>query len=75
MEQCHFHLGEPAVSARPLVRMHRQRACKLGPDEILRQLQDISEDESDASDDDIFEPNGDEDEDYEPPRAASDSSD
>jgi hypothetical protein len=39
----------------------------------LRQLQDISEDESDASDD-IFEPNGDEDEDYEPPRPASDSS-
>jgi len=40
----------------------------------LRQLQDISEDESDASDDDIFDPNGDEDEDFEPPRAASDSS-
>jgi len=40
----------------------------------LRQLQDISEDESDASDDDVFDPNGDEDEDYEPPRAASDSS-
>jgi len=39
----------------------------------LRQLQDISEDDSDASDD-IFDPNGDEDEDYEPPRAASDSS-
>jgi hypothetical protein len=38
----------------------------------LQQLQDISEDESDASDDDIFEPNADED--YEPPRAASDSS-
>jgi hypothetical protein len=38
----------------------------------LRQLQDISEDESDASDVDIFEPNGDED--YEPPRAASGSS-
>jgi len=40
----------------------------------LRQLQDISEDESDASDDDIFDSNGDEDEDYEPPRSASDSS-
>jgi hypothetical protein len=40
----------------------------------LRQLQDISEDESDASNDDIFEPNGDEDVDYEPPRPASDSS-
>jgi len=42
----------------------------------LRQLQDISEDESDASDDDIFDQNGDEDEDedYEPPRAANDSS-
>jgi len=40
----------------------------------LRQLQDISEDESDASDDDMFDTNGDEDEDYEPPRAASDSS-
>ena len=54
--------------------MHRQRARNLGPEEILRQLQDISEDKSDASDDDIFDPNGDEDEDYEPPRAASDSS-
>ena len=54
--------------------MHRQRARNLGPEEIMRQLQDISEDESDASDDDIFDPNGDEDEDYEPPRAASDSS-
>ena len=54
--------------------MHRQRDRKLGPEEILRQLQDISEDESDASDDDIFDPNGDEDEDYEPPRVASDSS-
>jgi hypothetical protein len=54
--------------------MHRQRARNLRPDEILRQLRDISEDESDASDDDIFEPNGDEDEYYEPPRAASDSS-
>jgi len=41
--------------------MHRQRARNLGPDEILRQLQDIPEDESDATDDDIFEPNGDED--------------
>jgi hypothetical protein len=40
----------------------------------MRQLQGISEDESDASDDDIFEPNGNEDEDYEPPRAASVSS-
>jgi len=54
--------------------MHRQRARNLGPDDILRQLQDISEDESDASDEDIFGPNGNEDEDYEPPRAASDSS-
>ena len=54
--------------------MHRQRARNVGPEEILQQLQDISEDESDASDDDIFDPNGDEDEDYEPPRAASDSS-
>jgi len=54
--------------------MHRQRARNLVPEEILRQLQDISEDESDASDDDIFVPSGDEDEDYEPPRAASDSS-
>jgi len=54
--------------------MHRQRAGNLGPEEILRQLQDISEDESDASDDDIFDSNGDEDEDYKPPRAASDSS-
>jgi hypothetical protein len=53
--------------------MHRQQARNHGPDEILRQLQDISEDESDASDD-IFEPKGVEDEDYEPPRAASDSS-
>ena len=51
--------------------MHRQRARNLGHEEILRQLPDISEDESDASDDDIFDPNGDEDE--EPPRAASDS--
>jgi hypothetical protein len=41
--------------------MHRQRTRNLGPDETLRQLQDISEDESDASDDDIYEPNGDED--------------
>jgi len=54
--------------------MHRQRARSLGPEKILRQLQDISEDESDASDDDIFDPNWDEDEDYEPPRVASDSS-
>jgi len=72
--QCHFHLGESAVSDRLLVRMHRQRACNLEPDELLRQLQDIPEDESDASNDDIFEPNWDEDEDYEPPKAASDSS-
>jgi hypothetical protein len=72
MGQCHFHLGESAVSARPLVMMHRQRARNLEPDELLRQLQDIPEDESDASDDDIFEPNGDED--YEPPKAANDSS-
>ena len=50
--------------------MHRHRARNIGLEEILRQLQDISEDESDASDDDIFDPNGDEDEDYEPPRAA-----
>lgn len=54
--------------------MHRQRARNLEPDELLRQLHDISEEESDASDDDIFEPNGDEDEDYEPPKAASVSS-
>ena len=54
--------------------MHRQRARKLGPEEILRQLQDISKDESDTSDDDIFDPNGNEDEDYEPPRPASNSS-
>jgi len=54
--------------------MHRQRDRKLGPEEILRQLQDISEDDSDASDDDIFDPNWDEDDDYEPPRVASDSS-
>ena len=53
--------------------MHHQRARNLGPEEILRHLQDISEDESDASYDDFFDPNGDED-DYEPPRAASDSS-
>ena len=54
--------------------MHCQQARNLGPEEILRQLQDISEDESDASDEVIFDPNGDEDEDYEPPRAAGDSS-
>ena len=54
--------------------MHRHRARNLGPEEILRQLQNISEDESDANDYDIFDPNGDEDEDYEPPGAASDSS-
>jgi len=71
MGQCHFRLRESAVSARPLVRMHRQRAHNLEPDELLRQLQDIPEDESDASDD-IFEPNGNED--FEPPNAASDSS-
>ena len=65
--QCHFCLGQSAVSARPLVRMHRQRACNLKSDELLRQLQDIPEDESDASDDDG-------DEDYEPPKAAIDSS-
>jgi hypothetical protein len=40
----------------------------------LRQLQDIPEDESDGSDDDLFEPNGDEVADYELPKAASDSS-
>ena len=68
--QCHFRLGESAVSARPLVRMHCQRARNLEPDELLRQLQDIPEDDSDASDDD----DGDVDEDYEPPKAASDSS-
>jgi hypothetical protein len=39
----------------------------------MRQLRDISEDEADASDD-ICEPNWNEDEVYEPPRAASDSS-
>ena len=71
--QCHFRLGESAVSARPLVRMHHQRGRNLEPDKLLRQLQDIPEDESRASDD-IFEPNGNEDEDYEPPKAASDSS-
>ena len=49
--------------------MHRQRAHNLEPDELLRQLQDIPEDESDASGDD-----GDEVEDYEPPKAAIDSS-
>ena len=54
--------------------MNRQRARNLGPEEILRQVQDISEDEFDASDDGIFDPNGDEDEDYESPRAAGDSS-
>ena len=52
--------------------MHRQGARNLKPDELLRQLQHIPKDESDASDDDIFEPNGDED--YEPPKSASDSS-
>ena len=52
--------------------MHRQEARNLKPDELLRQLQHIPKDESDASDDDIFGPNGDED--YEPPKAASDSS-
>ena len=72
--QCHFRLGESAVSARPLVRMYRQRARTLEPDELLRQLQDIPEDESDTSDDDIFEPNGDEVQDYKPPKAASDLS-
>jgi hypothetical protein len=42
--------------------MHRQRARNHETDELLRQqLQDIPEDESDASDDDIFEPNGHED--------------
>ena len=54
--------------------MHCQRARKLGTEDILRQLQDITEDESNACDDDIFDPNVDEDEDYEPSRAASDSS-
>ena len=54
--------------------MYRQRARNLEPQELLRQLQHIPEDESDTSGDDIFEPNGDEDEDYEPPKAASDSS-
>jgi hypothetical protein len=53
--------------------MISQRARNLESDELLRQLQDISEEESDASDDDIFEPNGDEDEDYKPPKAAGDS--
>ena len=67
--QCHFRLRESAVSARPLERMHCQQARNLEPDELLRQLQDIPEDESDASDDDR-----DEDEDYEPPKAAIDSS-
>jgi len=55
----HFRLSESAVSASPLVRMHRQRARNLEPDELLRKLQDIPKDLSDASDDDIFEPNGD----------------
>jgi len=41
---------------------------------MLRQHQDISDDESYASDDEIFDPSGGEDEDYEPPGAASDSS-
>jgi len=54
--------------------MHHQRAHNLEPDELLRHLQHIPEDESDASHDDIFEPNGDEYEDYELPKAASDSS-
>jgi len=54
--------------------MYRQRARNLEPQELLRQLQHIPEDESDTSGDDIFEPNGDEDEDYEPPKAASDLS-
>jgi len=54
--------------------MRCQRARNLGPEEILWQLQDISEDESDASDDDIFDPNWDSNEDYELPRVASDSS-
>ena len=67
MGQCHFRLGESVVSARPLVRMHREQARNLEPDELLRQLQDIPEDEFDASDDDG-------DEDYEPPKAAIDSS-
>jgi hypothetical protein len=60
-EQCHFHLGESAVSARLLVMMHHQRARNLEPDELLRQLQDSPEDESDASGDDMFQPNEDED--------------
>jgi hypothetical protein len=59
--QCHFRLGELAVSTRLLVMMHRQRARNLKPDELLRQLQDIPEDESDASGDDMFQPNEDED--------------
>ena len=54
--------------------MHCQRARNLEPDELLWKLQHIPEDKSDGSDDDIFEPNGDEDEDYKPPKAASDSS-
>jgi hypothetical protein len=54
--------------------MYRQRARNLEPEELLRQPQDIPEEESDASDDDIFEPNGNEDEDYEPPKTASDLS-
>jgi hypothetical protein len=69
--QCHFVLGESAVSAMLLVRMHRQRARNFEPDELLRQQQGIPEDGSDASDD-ILEPNGDDD--YELPKAASDSS-
>lgn len=73
MGQCHYRLGESALSARALVMVHCQRARNLRPDDIMRQLRDISEDEADASDD-IFEPNGNEDEVYEPPRAASYSS-
>jgi hypothetical protein len=68
--QCQFRLGESGISARPLVRMHRQWAHNLEPDKLLWQLQDIPKDKSDASNDDIFEPNGDEDEDYEPPKTA-----
>jgi hypothetical protein len=50
----------------PLVRMHRQWASNLEPDELSRQLQDIPEEEPDA--------NGNEDEDYEPSKVAGDSS-
>jgi len=57
-----------------MITMHRQLAQNLGPEEILRKLQDISEDESDASEGGIFDTNEDEDEEYESLRAANHSS-